>query len=219
MSATAWVALGAAVLSAGLAAAIAKRWRERGGVHHLWWSVSLLLYTAAALAEWYALVWGWNSWIYKGYYFTAIALVAFMAAGEVYLLAGNRWGTAFAVYVLAVSAVFLAHLWWIGPLDMEAYRGVGTAIGGDAMPPPVRRWYPLLLSMIGGMVLIAGPLWSWWKRRIAANLYIALGAVILSAAGSAAKSGYPALLPLSELVGIAVIWWGFWRSTGPRGET
>lgn len=208
---TAGVAWAAAVVSLGLAGSMIKRWAERGGAHHFWWAASFLLYTAAAFTEGYALMWGWTSPIYKIYYYAALVLVAAMAAGEVDLLGKGRRGwarRAFTGYVLGVSLVFLVHLISLGPLDMAVYHGAGTAIGGQAMPGAIRKWYPLLLSMVGGVILIVGPLWSWWKTRQPSGLLIALGAVILSAAGSAAKTGHPALLPISELAGILLIWLG-----------
>ncbi|ATY86274.1 hypothetical protein CVV65_16175 [Kyrpidia spormannii] len=222
LSITAWVAWAAAVVSLGLAGSMIKRWAKRGGAHHFWWAASFLLYTVAAFGEGYALVWGWTSAIYKIYYYAALVLVATMAAGEVDLLGRGRRGWAqwtFTAYVVVVSLVFLVQLISLGPLDMTRFRGAGTAIGGEAMPGLVRAWYPLLLSMVGGVILIVGPLWSWWETRQPSGLLIAFGAIILSAAGSAAKTGYPALLPISELVGILLIWLGVMRAgSAPRTE-
>jgi hypothetical protein len=93
-----------------------------------------------------------------------------------------------------------------------------AAVGGEALQKGsvIRTVFPPLLSGVGGLILIVGPLWSFFKNRFVGNLYIAGGALVLSAVGRLAKMGYPEWLPLGELVGIAVIFYGVFRGNAAR---
>lgn len=173
----------------------------------LLWAVSMFLYAVGAFGEFYGLLLGMNVFMYKLYYISAVSLVAVMAAGQVYLLS-KKWGH---VFFAVTSVGFLAFVLQTAmtPIDVDALAAAGSVVGGEAMPSGIRKIYPPILSGIGGTVLLLGALWSWRKTHKRSPLMIVIGSLVLMAAGRLAKMGYPQWLPLSELLGITIMYYGF----------
>lgn len=212
MNGMAVIPLLATGIAVWFAVILGRQYAARKGLHQLWWAISMLSYACASFGEFFALAFGWNAGIYKFYYFHAISLVAVMAAGEMYMLFRDRLrvvGHAYAAAMSLAMIVLLVLLVQVEP-NPAALATHGAAIGGEAMEKGslIRSLFPPLLSGVGGLILILGPLWSFWKTRFYGNLYIAGGALLLSAAGRLAKMGYPEWLPISELIGIAIIFYG-----------
>lgn len=217
---TSLVPLGAVVIALLFAGLLWRQYAARKKLYQLWWAISMLSYACASFGEFFALAFGWNVPMYKFYYFNAVSLVALMAAGEVYMLFKNRTGHIYLALTLLVMAVFLILLLPVTP-DASVLAKHDAAIGGNALAAGsvIRSVFPPVLSGIGGMILILGPLYSWWKTRFTPNLFIAVGALILSAAGRLAALGNPAFLPLAELLGIAIIYYGVARGQGVKRTT
>ncbi len=171
----------------------------------LLWAVSMLLYAIAAFGEFYGLLFGMNVFMYKLYYISAVSLVAVMAAGQVYFMS-TKWGHAFLAVTGVGFLAFVLHT-TLSPVNVEALSAVGSVVGGEAMPAGLRKIYPPILSGIGGTVLLLGAFWSWWKSRRRSPLLIMVGSLVLMAAGRLAKMGYPEWLPLSELLGITIMYY------------
>lgn len=165
------------------------------------------MFTLAAFGEFYSEWKGFNHFIYKLYYFPAITLVPVMAAGTLYLLLRkNRWiAHLFLLYTVVLSIWMFVLL--IPVIPDEKILGQTIAIGGEGMPDYIRR-FSFPLSGIGGIVLILGALISWWKTRFKGNLYIAAGAIVMSLGGKLATMGLTTWLPLSELLGILLLYYG-----------
>ncbi|MBL0385399.1 hypothetical protein JJB07_01955 [Tumebacillus sp. ITR2] len=209
MNASSWVPLGASLISLWFAVLLFRQYTGRKRLFQLWWSISMLSYACASFGEFYALAFGWSSAMYKFYYFNAVSLVAIMAVGEMYMLFKAKVGHLYLVVMIALMAA-LAFLLTTAVPDPAVMGHNDAAIGGNALPKGsvIRSVFPPILSGVGGMILIFGPLWSWWKTRFTGNWFIAAGAVILSLVGRLAVLGYPEWLPLGELVGIVVIFYG-----------
>jgi hypothetical protein len=86
----------------------------------------------------------------------------------------------------------------------------GIAVAGHAMPYHVRNFSPLM-SVTGGFLLIGAAFFSFLKTKFRFNLWIALGGLVLSLAGSLARGGveYVNLLYIGELVGVFLLTKGF----------
>jgi hypothetical protein len=214
------VPLGAALIALLFAVQLARQFMQRRRPHQLWWSVSMLSYACASFGEFYALAVGWNVPMYILYYFNAVSLVAIMSAGQIYMLFSKKIGHVYLGAMIALMAVFAIMLAGAAP-DPAALAANDAAIGGDALPKGslIRSLFPPVLSGIGGLILIFGPLWSWWKTRHSTSLFIAGGALLLSAAGRLAVLGYPQWLPAAELIGIAIIFFGVVRGTEGKKRT
>lgn len=200
------VAVLASLIALMFAWRLTVQYRKRKKTSLLLWAVAMGLYALAAFGEFYGLAFGMTPLIYKAYYFGAVSLVAVMAAGQVYFVS-EKWGPVFLGTAAVGLIAFLAHLGMVA-VDAALLPGAGTVAGGEAMPPAIRKVYPPLLSGIGGTVLILGAFLSWWKTRRRPALMIVAGALVLMAAGRLAKMGFPQWLPLSELIGIAIMYYG-----------
>ncbi|WP_018133017.1 hypothetical protein [Effusibacillus pohliae] len=202
----AFIALLASVTALVFAWKLLQRFQQRRTSSFLWWSVSMILYSLAAFGEFYGLLFGMNVPVYKAYYFAAVSLVAVMAVGQVYFLS-QKWGRVFLGLTSAGLLAFLVHIATVA-VDESVLAQTGTVIGGDAMPKVIRTIYPPILSGIGGTVLLLGAAWSWWKTRRRQPLMVVAGSLVLMVVGRLAKLGYPEWLPLGELIGISVMYYG-----------
>lgn len=202
----------ASVISLYLALSLIGKWRGSRKASVFWFAISLILFTVASFTEFYADAFGWLIPIYKIYYFVAISLVAYMAAGTVYILAKEKsWmGHLYIAYTVIVTLFFLIKV--IGAeVDKTLLTNATFTIAGGAMPSTVRL-YSILLSAVGGILLIFGALYSYWRTRYVGHLYIAAGAIVLSIGGKMAKTGLIYFLPLSELIGIILLYYGVVRT-------
>ncbi|RKQ84258.1 hypothetical protein [Brockia lithotrophica] len=169
-------------------------------------AVSLYMFSLAAFGEFVGGSFGWSVGLYKLYYFTAVALVAYMAAGTLYARDSGWAAHAFLAFTLLASVAFLIAL-LRAPVD-PALVGTKGAVGGSYMPREVRMFSPVL-SGIGALVLLVSALANFLRTRRRGFLAIFSAALVLSAAGALAKYvDLPLVLPASQLVGIALYYWG-----------
>lgn len=74
----------------------------------------------------------------------------------------------------------------------------------------------LLLSAIGGPIVVVGAGLSWWKTRRSPILLIAVGALIPSVAGTLASQGLTTVLfPILNIVGLILIFVGYLHPFSP----
>ena len=209
MSLKSLLPLAASALSLVYAFMVFNQFRTRKKMHQLVWTVSFLLFTFAAFAEFYSEVAGWNPTLYRFYYVSAASLVAFMGAGTVYLLANRALAHGFLAIIVAVT---LTMLWKaLGAQLLTENFVAGVTVAGKAMPSSVRIFSPIL-TIPGTLALVGGALMSWWRTRTVYNLFIAAGAFIIAGSGSMARLGQAQFLYLGEMVGIVVLFYGFMRS-------
>ena len=165
------------------------------------------MFAVAAFSEFYADAFGFTSFIYKLYYFPAISLVAVMAAGTVYIIVKEKKWIAhlFLAYVMILTIWLLFLIIPVQPF--QEILGQNISVGGQGMPKEIRR-FSFPLSGIGGIILILGAIFSFLQTKFKGNLYIAAGAVVMAAGGRLATMGLTTLLPLSELIGIVLLYYG-----------
>jgi hypothetical protein len=200
------IPLVATTVSLFFAMILTGKFMEKRNLHDLIFAISLYMFTIAAFAEFYSTAFNWFTWLYKLYYFPAITLVAVMAAATVYARFHRIVAHVYMAYVAILSLALLISL-IPAEVNLELLLASDVTVGGEAMPPEVRR-YSFWLSGIGGIVLLGSAIWSWWKTRLAGNLYIALGALVMSMGGGLAKMGWTHFLALSELLGIVILFYG-----------
>lgn len=210
------IPLFASIVSLLFAGKLIRQFKNDRKNNSLLWTISMLFYAMSAFGEFYGLLVGMNPVIYKMYYISAVTLVAVMAVGQVYFIS-NKWGHIFLGLTGIGLLIFIVHT-TIVSVDLTAFTA-GTVVGGEAMPPDIRQFYPPILSGIGGIVLMLGAFWSWWKTRKRSPLMIVVGSLVLMAAGRLATLGYPQWLPLSELAGITIMYYGFIGAKQNRPQT
>lgn len=184
---------------------------------HLWWGIAMLLYTISAAAEGIAPVTGWSAAGYRIYYFCAISLVVIMSVGQMFMSFSERTARNYLRICLILLIAFLVFLLREPLLMDRLQQTIGTVAGeGMAAHSIPRIVFAPILDGVGGILLIVLPIWSWWKSRHAAPIYVAVGSLLLSMAGSITHLGLQDFLPLAELLGIAIIYLGVIRSTEPK---
>ncbi len=202
--------LASTLISALFTVLVFRQWLERRKDFQLAWSVGLAMFTAAAFTQFLAEANGWSEPVYRVYYFLAAPLVAVLGVGSTFLI-GRRLGLAFTAYTLVLAVVF-AWFVFTTPVDAAALQ---TAIpAGTGFPDSVRIWSPVF-TVPGSIALIGIALLSYWRTRLASNLGIAAGAIIAAGSGALATLGVTWVLYLGELVGIALMFWGFLASREP----
>ena len=205
---------------------VLRQYLQRRGLHQLSWAAALFVFSFAAFCEFYSEVWGWPVLLYKVYYVAAAALVAYLGLGTIYLIwkrrAGNIW---LGVFLTLTTIMLIAAL--TAPVDTVALQERGVTVAGKAMPRYVRLFSPLH-TIPGTLALVGGALYSvylfWGRRqrlayRISANIFIAVGAMVIAVAGGMARAGRTAWLYPAEMVGTVLMFVGFLQAGTLRRET
>jgi hypothetical protein len=223
------LAAASAIVAIAFGLSTLDRWLRRRRPHELAWTIAMALFAVAAIALWWAEGHGWTNGSFRVFFaFGAIVNVPWLALGTVYLLAGPRVGGSTLRGLLvfsgfAVGVVFTAPL--NGMLDPT------TLPKGSEHFEPLPRILAAVGSSIPALVIFGGALWSAWRvvrgnnpalttaavrqvkssRRLAlGNVFIALGAAILSASGSlAGRLGADTSFAVTLLSGIVVLFAGF----------
>ncbi len=204
------VSLAATVISLAFAALVLRQWFGRRRPYQMAWAVGLGMFAAAAFTQFLAEAYGWSGGIYRAYYFLAAPLVAVLGVGSTFLVS-RRGGLLFTAYTAILAAAF-AWVVFTAPVDASVLsQGIP---GGAGFPASVRIWSPLF-TVPGSLALILIALYSYWRSRLAFNLWIAAGAVVTAGSGSLSALGITWVLYLGELVGIALMFWGFLASREP----
>lgn len=201
------VSLAATVISVAFAALVVNQWRSRRKAYQMAWSVGLAMFAVAAFTQFLAESYGWGDAVYRLYYFVAAPLVAVLGVGSAFLL-NRRLGVGFALYTVVLGAVFA---WMVATAPVDASVFTKSIPGGLGFPESVRLFAPLF-NVPGSLFLIIIALYSFWRSRLTFNLWIVAGAVVAAGSGSLAALGATWVLYLGELIGIALMFWGFLAS-------
>ncbi len=204
------VSLASAAISAIFAFLVFQQWFARRKAYQAAWSVGLAMFAIAALTQFLAEAYGWSDGVYRMYYFLAAPLVAVLGVGSAFLL-DRRIGIALALYTAVLAAVF-AWVVFTAPVNSLAIQQ--PMPGGTGFPESVRIWSPVF-TIPGSLALIGIALLSYWRTRLFFNLPIAAGAIVAAGSGSLATLGVTWVLYLGELVGVALMFWGFLESREP----
>lgn len=199
------VSLGATVVSLAFAALVFSQWFSRRKPFQFAWAMGLGLYAIAALTQFLAESYGWSATTYKLYYLVAAPLVAVLGIGST-LLVHRRAGLGFALYTVVLFAGFAVAV--AGATVNEAALASSGPVAGSGLPDNVRIFSPLF-TIPGSIALIGIAAYSYWRTRLAFNLWIGIGALIVAAGGSLARFNVPWALYIGEFAGIAVMFWGF----------
>ena len=200
------------LVSGAFAVAVALRYMRKRRPSHLAWAVGLLLFAVAAFNGFLARSGGATDIEYRLFYlFGAIANVAFLALGTVFIVA-PRYGRAALAAVLALTAVAVYAV-FSTPVDIAVAVDTGKGFPDGSLP----RILAAIGSGGGSVVLIGGALWSALVflrrrdqgRRALANVIIAAGVFIAAAGGTAAFTGASGILELTNLIGVSVMFVGF----------
>jgi hypothetical protein len=212
---------------------IFRRYLKRGSqaYHLLWWSVGALTFGMGAFAEGYITLLGWNPVIFKFWYIVGALLGgAPLAQGTVWLLLKPKTAK-YLTYILATAILVSAVFVLLSPINhavVDPHLPSGRALGWQwvrAFSPFINTY--AVIFLVGGAVISA---WRYWKvirvgqgevvslaqDRFLGNLAIAIGAILPAIGGSASRAGHTEILYILELLGIILIWLGYWLNIRKR---
>ncbi len=210
------------VLSLAFAVVIFRRYRLKGGTHHLWWGIGMLTYAAGTITESVTTLLGWHEPVFRLWYISgALMGGAPLAQGTVYLLLPRR--TAHRLSVALIAAVALgAVLVWLSPITyaaVEPYRLSGRVLGWSWVRyiSPFINTYALLF-LVGGAVVSGLRYWRCveTQHRALANGFIAVGALLPGIGGTFTRLGHVEVLYVTEFVGLVCIAAGYRLSITER---
>ena len=199
-------------VSGAFAVAVAMQYARKRRPSQLAWAIGLLLFTVAAFMGYLARSGGATELEYRLFYlFGAIANVAWLALGTVFIVA-PRYGRAALALVLALSAVAVYAV-FASPVDIAVAVDTGKGYPDGSLP----RILAAIGSGVGSIVLFGGALWSAWVffrrrnqgRRAVANAVIAVGVLIVAAGGTVVFTGASGILEATNLLGVSVMFVGF----------
>lgn len=196
-----------------------KQWIERRKPHQLAWATGMFIYGASAAIEAYSeFAQSWNPWVYKVYYVMAAVLVLYLGLGTVYLVFKRRiWGHLFLAYSVLLTTVFLIASLNAALVTENLVPGI--TVGGSAMDTTVRL-FSFACTIPGTIALLGGAMYSVilfaakreYAYRAWANILIAGGTLVIAGAGAMARSGQAVGLYPAEMVGAALMLWGFMKA-------
>ncbi|HKW42819.1 MAG TPA: hypothetical protein VJP06_01410 [Thermoplasmata archaeon] len=203
------VSLGATIVSVVFAVLVINQFLARRKTYQLAWSVGLGLYGVAAFMQFLAEAYGWTVPTYKVYYLVAAPLVAVLGIGSA-LLVSRRVGIGFALYTAVIFVGFAIAI--IGTTVSTGALDSPFPVAGNAIPDANVRLFSPLFTIPGSIALVGIAAYSYWRTRLAFNLWIGAGALIVAIGGSLARFNITWALYIGEFAGIAVMFWGFLAS-------
>jgi hypothetical protein len=208
-------------VAVGFAAVMYRRYRERGGLHHLWWTIGMLTYAVGTCTESLTTLLGWHAPVFRAWYISGALLGgAPLAQGTVYLMLRRRTANLLTAVVTAV-VVTAAVCATLSPIDLGAVQPYHLT--GRVLEWRWVRLFSPFINLYAVVFLIGGAILSAWRyrarvetrHRYQGNLLIALGALLPGIGGTFTRFGHTEVLYVTELIGLLVIFAGFRLNTAP----
>jgi hypothetical protein len=203
------------IVALGFSALLFQRFRERGGLHLLWWGIGTLTYAAGTLTESLVTLIGWHEPLFRIWYITGALLGgAPLAQVTVYLLLPRR--IANVLTALLLTAVGVASLCLLmAPIRFDLVQP--HRLSGQVLAWPwVRLFSPVInsyafLFLVGGAAASAVRYWGEPanRHRAVGNLLIAIGALLPGIGGAFTRFGHTEVLYVTELIGLVLIFLGY----------
>lgn len=222
-----------------------KRQQRHAAPHLLAWGIGLTLYFVGTLGQ-VVLAFVWSPLFFGLYYWSgALATAPWLGQGTIYLLV-RRGNIArnIQMVLLLVCVMTLPWTLFLTPFDSSAwYPGVDittifrTELNADGsvrihgiMPAESRgtvRAFSPVMNIWGTLALAGGAIYSAhlfrrkqiMRNRVVGNWLIAAGALFPALAGAIIRLDHPELKYPAQLLGIILIFWGFWLATHVPEDT
>jgi hypothetical protein len=200
----------ASILSLVFAIRILILWIQKRKPQYMAWFIGFFFFFFSALGSTLSYIIGWDPTMYRIWYVTAAALVGFLGAGQLYFTVKPKWAHIFLGIIILITIAMFVKV-FNSPLNMELLSQKGE-IGGKVLPDDARVYSPLI-TIPGSLALIIGPIYTFFRYKSKAGLWIALGSLILASGGQITRMGFAEILPLTNSLGIALVFYGFVLST------
>ena len=213
----------------GFTVSVLSRYSRKGGTHLLLWGVGLILFGLGTLTE-VILSFTFSGLALRLWYLCgAMLTAAWLGQGTVNLLIRKRGVATTLNYILLVVSLGALALLLTSPLTSAASSyNVNSPISTQYKDILTRSGLTIFLTIIlniyGTICLVGGALYSaylFWRKkvllnRVIGNILIAAGALMPAMAGSLVQAGLVDALYISELLGVIVMFVGFWQATSPQ---
>lgn len=228
-----------ALVSGVFAAIVLRRWAQKHRPHLLAWGIGLVFYCVGALSQ-VVLALTWSPVFFGLWYWTGALMVApTLGQGTVYLLLRRGSIARNISMLLALIGImtlpwtlfltpFNADAWQPGTDITAIYRDVTDAQGNviregimsGRASGTVRAFSPVM-NVWGTISLAGGALYSAYlfrrkqimRNRVVGNWLIAAGALLPALGGALIRLDMPELKYLGEMLGVILIFAGFWLAT------
>lgn len=207
-----------AVLCGWFTYLVGRQYSRNHKLNNLFWTISLAMSALGSLS--YALtmwVTPHSAVLFLIYYlFGAMWMPSIMGLGSMALVLQKRlvqWIAAIVVVLGLMGTVFLL----MAPLSSAALQKLDGGAGVGILSPGA--WLPFLivLNSFGGIAVVAVAIASAWKtykkqstpRFLYGNIWLAVGIVVISMAGAAARLGWPGLFWIVMLIGWVITFFGY----------
>ncbi len=220
MSLEQWLPVATAVIILAFAASVFRRYARSRRAYFLLWGVGLSMFGAANLAEAYSTL-AWHPLAFRLWYLNGAMLnAAWLGQGTVFLLSTRKSLARGLLWLLIAGTLAAAVLVLTTPVDGTTFtvHEPLSAQYREILPPGavVRKLTPVF-NIYGLVTLVGGALYSAWllsrkeiaAQRVAGNLLIAFGALVLAAASTQLRLGLADYLYAAELAAAAMMFAGF----------
>lgn len=221
-----YISIFSTIVAFSFAVAVFNRYRQRGGLHLLFWTFGLIFYGLGTFTE-VSMIFTFSPLALKVWYISgAMMTAAWLGQGSINLLVRKRGvtrGLNIALILVSLVAILLVT---IAPITSAAVSfNTSLPISSQYKEILVRSRYiitlTILLNLYGTLTLVGGALYSaflFWRKkvllnRMIGNILIAAGAMFPAMGGSFLKAGMPDWLYLSEFLGAIVMYIGFLQAT------
>ncbi len=220
------------ILSIIFAYKIFDRYRKRNfkGRHLFWWGLGVVVYGMGTFAEGYITLFGWNPVIFKFWYIVGALLGgAPLAQGTVWFLLKEttaRKLTYALISVVLVSAILVT----LSPINYDLVNP--NLPSGKVLEWQWTRGFSPFINLYAVIFLVGGAVLSAWRfrkrlpeggsknlvrrDRFIGNVLIAIGAILPGIGGASTRAGYTLILYIAEIIGILLIWAGYWFNVRKR---
>lgn len=216
----AWPAVAVAVLCSVFTVLVFRQFRAKRRLCYAFWSGSLLLSALASFA--YALTL-WTDphargWFYLYYICGAMWMPSMMGLGSLALVWRKR--SVFITFlIVVVVGIFGTIALGLAPISTATLHSLNGGAGTGVIVASAEWLVPLIvLNSFGAVAVFAVALLSVYRRVqqlvsrrfVFGNVWMAIGIVVISAAGSSARLGWPELFWVTMLIGWLVTFVGYW---------
>ena len=211
------------VLAVLFFASLVRRYISKGrGIHLLWWAAGVACYGSGTAIESIISLRGNSPSLTKCWYVMGALLGAWpLAQGTVYLLMRRATANRLTMITVPIVVVLVAAT-LCSPADIENLRldqPSGSVIGWKWI-----RYTTPIINLYAAGFLVGGAIVS--SRRFAkktesadrafGNALIAIGAILPGIGGAIAKAGPVEPLYITELIGLLLIYFGYYACTHER---
>jgi hypothetical protein len=211
----------ACLISLACALVIARDAMRRPRPDKLAWVIAFAVFAVAAGTEVAGSLTEWTPTLARLYYLTgAVLVVAYLALGELYLLAGRRIarfapGATLLVTAVAATVVFNASVDRARLAD-DGWEAIARG--------PALKALAITLNAAGTLVVIGGALYSAWRfrrsgthrHRMIGCILIAAGTLVAASGGTLTRLGHREYLYIGIAAGVAIIFAGYLETRRPE---